>query len=155
MRSYLAPLKSGHYWVAATAAGWALVFAVFHVAWASGWYIGLDAAQARVAFARPWFLAYDLVVAGMCVIAVPISLTLGNLWGQRLPQRLVLALAWIGTTLLVLRAVGSIGQGVYEVWTGRFTLQRMGIWEPWFYAGAALFSTNLWLYRRRTRSGAA
>lgn len=155
MGSYLAQSKSGHYWVAGAAAGWALVFAVFHVVWASGWYIGLDAVQARVAFAKPWFLAYDLVVACMCVVAVPVSLHLGHLWGQRLPQRLVLTLAWIGTTLLVLRAVGSLGQGVYEVWTGRFTLQRMGIWEPWFYIGAALHSVNLWLYRRRRRSGAA
>jgi hypothetical protein len=148
-------VKTGHELVANTAAGWALIFAALHIVWASGWYVGLDAAQARVAFAKPWFFAYDVVAACMCIVAVPVSLALGHPRAERLPRRFVLTLAWIGTTLLVLRAVGSLGQGVYEVWMGRFTLQRMGIWEPWFYAGAALFSANLWLYRRRTRSGAA
>jgi hypothetical protein len=27
----------------------------------------------------------------------------------------------------------------------------MGVWEPWFYLGAALFPTNLWLHSRREK----
>jgi len=38
---------------------WALVFAVFHFVWASGWYIVLDAEQARIAFAVRWKLISD------------------------------------------------------------------------------------------------
>jgi len=82
---------------------------------------------------------------------VPVALALGMPWGERLPRRLLLTVAWIGTTLLVLRSVGSMMQGVYEVTIGRFTLGRMGIWEPWFYLGAVLFAVNLWLFRHRSR----
>jgi hypothetical protein len=60
--------------VAYAAALWAAVFAVFHVIWAAGWYPLLNAAHARIAFARPWFWAYDLVVAALCLIAVPVAL---------------------------------------------------------------------------------
>jgi hypothetical protein len=40
---------------------WALIFGLLHVAWALGWYIGLDAEMARKAFEHGWFLAYDLI----------------------------------------------------------------------------------------------
>jgi len=60
-------------------------------------------------------------------------------------------LAWTGTGLLVLRAGAGLLQGVYELVTGQFDLRSVGIWEPWFYLGAALFGVNLWQYRRRVR----
>ena len=44
-------------WIEYLAALWAFVFALLHVAWAFGWYIGLDEGMAREAFARGWFLA--------------------------------------------------------------------------------------------------
>ncbi len=46
------------------AALWALIFAALHLAWAMGWYVGLDHESARQAFQRRWFLVYDLVAAG-------------------------------------------------------------------------------------------
>ena len=144
-----------HLGIAAAAAVWSFVFAVFHCLWAAGWYVGLDPVQARAAFARPTFLAYDLVVALMCIIAVPLSLALAMPWGRQVPRRLLLWLAWAGTTLLMLRAVASLGQAGYELITGRFTLDRMGVWEPWFWVGAGLFASNLWLYRRQVRGAAA
>ncbi len=139
-----------HCWIAYAAAGWALIFGVFLIVWAAGWYIGLDPVQARAAFAVPWKLAYDLAAAGMCMIAVPGALALAMPWG-RVPRRLLVPLAWTGTGLLVLRALASVIQTGYLLATGQLSLRAMGVWEPWFYVGAALFTSNLWLYARSER----
>ena len=134
-------------WVAYAAAFWAAVFASFHIVWAAGWYPLLDAEQARIAFATPWKWAYDVVVAAMCVIAVPVALAPVISWGRHLPRRLIYTLAWIGSALLVLRSVASLAQAGYLIATGRFRLADMGIWEPWFYLGAVLFSLSTWRSR--------
>jgi pimeloyl-ACP methyl ester carboxylesterase len=68
------PEKPVGSWTAYTAALWASVFAVFHGIWAAGWYPLLDGEQARIAFASPWKWAFDVVVAAMCVVAVPVVL---------------------------------------------------------------------------------
>lgn len=122
-------------WVAYAAALWASVFAIFHIIWAAGWYPLLDSEQARVAFAIPWKWAYDVVVAAMCVIAVPVALAPVMSWGQHAPRRLVYTLAWIGTALLLLRSVASLIQAGYLFAAGRFRVAAMGIWEPWFLPG--------------------
>src|SRR5574341_219002 len=83
-------------WAGYGAALWALIFAAFHLVWATGWYIGLEAEPARAAFANRWFLVYDLVVAGMCAFAVPVALALTMPWGRRLPRWLVGLFAWVG-----------------------------------------------------------
>ena len=141
-----------HRWIACAAAAWSLIFASFHFIWAGGWYVGLaDPVQAAETFAKPAFLAYDLVAGAMCLIAVPVSLALGSAW-VRIPRRLLVPLAWIGTALLGARAVASLAQNLIEVLTGQFSFQRMGIWEPWFYLGAVLFAINLWHYDRGQRA---
>ncbi len=145
-------VASRHRWIAYAAACWAFIFGIFHVIWAAGWYPGLDPVQARAAFAVPWKLAYDLVAGAMCFIAVPVALALAMPWGQRVPQRLLGTLAWTGTVLLLLRAVGSLIQAAYFLITGQFSFRDMGVWEPWFYLGATLFTINLWLYWRRRRA---
>lgn len=143
-------------WVAYAAALWAFVFAIFHIIWASGRYPLLDAEQARIAFATPWKWAYDVVVAAMCVIAVPVALAPVTSWGRHAPRRLIYTLAWIGTALLVLRSVASLIQTGYLVAAGRFRFAAMGIWEPWFYLGAILFVLSTWRSRRlRTLEGTA
>ena len=60
--------------MAYAAALWATVFAVFHVIWAPLVYPLLNAEQARLAFATPWKWAYCVVVAVLCLIAVPVAL---------------------------------------------------------------------------------
>ncbi|MGH7714060.1 MAG: DUF3995 domain-containing protein [Gemmatimonadaceae bacterium] len=146
---------SRHHWIAYAAACWALIFGAFHIIWAAGWYPGLDPLQAQAAFAVPWKLAYDLVAAAMCIIAVPVALALAMPWGRRVPRRLLVPLAWTGTGLLFLRAVASIIQTAYFLVTGQFSVRDMGVWEPWFYVGATLFTINLWQYWRREKAGAA
>lgn len=141
-------------WVAYAAALWAFVFACFHVIWALGWYPLLNAEGARAAFATPWKWTFDVVVAAMCVIAVPVALAPVMAWGRHVPRRFIHALAVIGSGLLVLRSVASLIQVGYLMMTSRFRLAAMGIWEPWFYLGAILFSLNTWrvwpLDERRT-----
>jgi hypothetical protein len=134
-------------WVAYAAAAWAAVFAVFHIIWAAGWYPLLDAEQARIAFAIPWKWTYDVIVAAMCVIAVPIALAPMMSWGRYMPHRLTFTLAIVGSGLLVLRAGASLIQIGYFIATGRFRAADIGIWEPWFYLGAILFSLSTWRAR--------
>lgn len=140
-----------HRWVAYAAACWALIFAGFHIVWAAGWYILLDPIEAAAAFASPWFRAYDLFVAAMCIVAVPVALALALPWGRHIPRRVLIPLALIGTMLLTLRAVASLLQVAYFATIGRFKFQDLGVWEPWFYIGATLFTLNLWWYWQRHR----
>jgi hypothetical protein len=131
--------------VAYGAAIWASIFAVFHIVWAAGWYPLLDAEQARIAFAVPWKWWYDVAVAGMCVIAIPVALAPVTSLGQHVPRPLVFALAVTGSVLLGLRAAASLVQIGYLIATGR--LSGIGIWEPWFYLGAVLFGVSTWRSR--------
>jgi hypothetical protein len=129
---------------------WALIFAVFHLIWAAGWYVGLNPETARIAFAKTAFFVYDLVVAGICLFAVPVALSLVMPWGRRLPRRLVGLFAWGGTGLLVLRSVASIIQAVYLIGTGQFPMEIRSLWELWFYLGAILFSLSTWRFWRHS-----
>jgi hypothetical protein len=135
-------------WAAYAAALWSLIFAVFHIVWATGWYVGLNPETARVAFAKTAFFVYDLVVAGICVFAVPVALALAMPWGRRLPRRLVGLFAWGGTCLLLLRSVSSVVQAVYLIFTRQFPIETRGLWELWFYLGATLFSLATWRFWR-------
>ncbi len=140
-------------WPAYAAALWALIFAVFHTIWATGWYVGLDQEQARIAFAKTPFLVYDLVVAGICAFAVPVALALAMPWGRRLPRGLLGLFAWGGTGLLVLRSVASVVQTLYLIGSGQFVVEFRGLWELWFYLGATLFSIATWRFWRHQTQG--
>ena len=138
-------------WVGYAAATWALVFAAFHLAWAAGWYIGLQEEIARKAFQQTWFLVYDLIVAGMCVVAAAVALALVQPWGRRLSHRLLGLLLWSGTGLLVLRAGAAAVQAAFLMAMGRFVMHPHVLWEVWFCLGAVLFVLALWRFRRVSR----
>ena len=138
--------ERGSPWAAYGAAIWALIFAVFHIVWAAGWYTLLNAEQARIAFAVPWKWAFDVAVAGMCVIAIPVALAPVTVLGPHVSRQLVFGLAVAGSVLLGLRSTGSLVQIGYLTATGR--LAGIGIWEPWFYLGAVLFGLSTWRSRR-------
>ncbi len=135
-------------WAAYAAALWALIFAAFHVIWATGWYVGLETEPARKAFAKTPFLVYDLVVAGTCAFAVPVALALAMPWGRRLPRQLLGLFASAGTGLLVLRSVASVVQTLYLIGSGQFVVNGRCLWELWFYLGATLFSLATWRFWR-------
>jgi hypothetical protein len=138
--------EHGSPWVSYSAAMWASIFAVFHIVWAAGWYPLLNAEQARIAFAVPWKWAFDVAVAGMCVVAIPVALAPVTSLGQHVSRPLVFGLAVTGSVLLVLRSIASLVQVGYLIATGRFA--GLGIWEPWFYLGAVLFGASTWRSRR-------
>lgn len=138
-------------WVGYAAAIWAFIFAVPHVVWATGWYIGLQEEEARKAFQKTWFLVYDLVVVGMCLIGTAVALALVQPWGRRLPRWLLGFLAWAGTSLLVLRAGASAVQSLYLVATGRFVPHPGLFWEIWFCLGALFFALTLWRYHHSSK----
>jgi hypothetical protein len=138
-------------WTGYAAALWALIFAVLHVVWALGWYVGLDQELARQAFQRRWFLGYDLVVAGLCAVAVWVALALIQPWGKRFRRSLVSALAWCGTTVLVLRGGAGALQTAYVATTGRNILSVYRLWEVWFCLGALLFGLSTWRFWRASR----
>ena len=147
--------QRGGHWLPYAAALWAAVFAGFHIIWAAGWYPLLNAEQTRIAFATAWKWAFDVVVAVMCVIAVPVALAPVMSWGQHVPRRLIYTLAWIGSALLVLRSAASLIQLGYFVATGRFRFGAVGIWEPWFYLGAILFTLSTWRSTPAAKQGPA
>jgi hypothetical protein len=141
-------------WVGYCAALWSFIFAIFHVIWAMGCYVGLNPESARIAFAKTPFLIYNIAVACICLFAVPVALALVMPWGRRLPRWLLGFFAWTGTGLLVVRSVASIVQAVYLIATGQFPIEIWAIWEPWFYLGAILFSFStlrFWLEPERGR----
>src|SRR4028118_823898 len=121
---------SRHRWVGYAAACWALIFAIFHIVWAAGWYILLDPMEAAAAFASPWMLAYDLIAAGMCIVAVPVALALALPGGRHVPRRLLVPLALIGAGLLALRAVARLLPVAYFAAVGGFRFHDPGLWAP-------------------------
>ena len=130
------------------AALWSLIFAALHVAWALGWYVGLDQESARQAFQRRWFLVYDLVAAGLCVVAFAVALALAQQWGSRIPYSLVSKLAWGGTALLALRGAAGVAQDVYLAAFGGNLRAAAVLWDLWFCLGAMLFGISVWLFSR-------
>jgi len=137
-------------WPAYAAAAWAFIFGVFHMIWASGWYVLLaDPVGAAAGMgAVPWKWWYDVAAGAMCFVAVPVALAPVMAWGRRVSARLVFVLACIGTGLLVLRFAASVAQTVYLVALGRFQLSMVGRWEPWFWSGTILFVLSTWQSRR-------
>ena len=118
--------ERGSPWAAYGAAIWALIFAVFHLVWAAGCYPLLNAEQARIAFAVSWKWAYDVAVAGMCVIAIPVALAPVTSLRRHVSRPLGFRLAVAGSVLLALRSIASLVQIGYLMATGRFA--GMGIW---------------------------
>jgi hypothetical protein len=140
----------GGVWPAYAAASWAAIFAAVHFAWAAGWYVGLDTEGTRTAFAVPWKYAFNLTAGAMCAMAVPLALALVTPRRQGIPRRLIVSAAMIGTGLLVLRAAAGTIQWFYWMATSQFSLEAIGIWQPWFMLGAALFTVATWRFVQET-----
>jgi hypothetical protein len=136
-------------WPAFGAAIWSAIFGVFHIIWAMGWYVGLNAEETRKAFQVTWKLAFDIVGAGICVLGVFLALAFVHPGGRKIP-RIVGFVGWCATGLLLLRSGGSIIQITYFAVVGRLrtNLDKTAVWELWFYLGAVLFGLSFWRFRR-------
>jgi H+/gluconate symporter-like permease len=135
-------------WVAYSAATWSLIFAVFHVLWALGWYLGLPASQAQKTFSRTWFLIYDLVVAGLCVLGVLVAVALARRGSSKRMNRLAVGFGCVGTAVLALRAGGGFLQSLYLVATQQYVFELMHLYDLWFGLGAVLFAISTWRFWR-------
>ncbi len=137
------------FWIEYGAALWALIFTALHVVWAMGWYIGLDAESARKAFERGWFLAYDLIAAGLCLFAVAVALALFQPWGRRLPRSLISVPAWGCAGILVLRAGAGVTHLAFLAATADNNVSSaLSFWDLWFCLGAGLFAASVWRFWR-------
>lgn len=138
-------------WVPYAAALWAGIFAAFHIIWAAGWSVGLDEEWARVAFAKPLFMAWDLVVAGFGALAVFVELALVRPWGRQAPRRFIVFCAWAGTGLLLVGTTFSVARTIYLVAKNRFTFPDIAIVDAGFYLGTILFCISTWQFCRPQR----
>ena len=136
------------FWIEYGAALWALIFAALHIAWAFGWYVGLDAESASKAFERGWFLAYNLIAAGLCAAAVAVALALIQSRGKRFPRSLLNVLAWSVAGILTLRGAAAVVTALYFAAVGRSISSVFSIWDAWFCLGAILFGASVWRFRR-------
>ncbi|MEV7184244.1 hypothetical protein [Kitasatospora sp. NPDC093102] len=139
-------------WAAHATALWSFVFALFHLYWALGGTFGLGDGENIDMSSSPGFLAYDLVVTGMCLwgTVVPPALllpvwrerTLGAVgrvaaatrvrtaWRTGAPLWTVTASAWIAAVLLVVRwGLGMLPQSM----TGQTNEKVFGVAQPSAY----------------------
>ena len=132
--------------MAVAASLWSLIFAAAHLVWACGWYVGLDPVAAAAAFDRPWFLAYDVVVALGCLIAASAFGVLAANRGGRLRSAAHLV-SVVAAVVVAVRAVTGVGA---LAWRGSALTGALASgWDVWFVLGAVLFGAAL---RTRPRS---
>lgn len=117
------------------AALWALIFALLHLAWALGWYIGLDAEAAEKAFQQNWFLAYDLIALALCVAAMLTALALP----RDRTHFLTSVIGWACAIVLSLRGAAGLIKLTYLIVIEKDFIYSISFWDLWFCLGAILF----------------
>ncbi|MBO3089274.1 DUF3995 domain-containing protein [Cellulomonas dongxiuzhuiae] len=149
-------------WVAWGAVVVAFAFAAVSLVWATGSTVGLDTLGGsieRLGRERdPALLAANAVALVLKILGGVLALALVQPWGERLPRRPLLALAWSAAALLVLYGALQVTTLVLvaadvvvpdEVLSDRALRWRLLLWEPWFLvwglllAGATLRSQRL------------
>jgi hypothetical protein len=134
-----APFRRRHRWVYTAACIWALAFAAPHIWWAAGVEAGFPGGPASHAaqMRKPWFVAYDLLVVALSVLAFVVARTLGRPSRGRAPRWILVAMAWIASGMLSLRGVaGMVVDGASDP-----------VWWPTFLIGGILFGSVGWLSR--------
>lgn len=133
--------------IAYGAALWAVIFALLHFAWAAGWYVGLDAEQAQKAFRQKWFLLYDIIAGVLCLFGAIIVLGIAQDRKENSTRKIINWLAWLGTSLLILRGGAGIIKIIYLVIAGK-SVDSAAFWDVWFCFGAVLFGLTVWNFLR-------
>ncbi|WP_166435869.1 DUF3995 domain-containing protein [Cellulomonas shaoxiangyii] len=132
-------------WVAWGAVVVAFAFAGVSLVWALGSTVGLDTLggtiERRGRAGDPVLLAANAVALVLKVLGGVLALALVQPWGRRFPRRLLLALGWLGATVLVLygalqvASVALVAAGAVvpaEPLSDRALRWRLLLWEPWF-----------------------
>lgn len=129
------------------AALWALIFALFHLAWAFGGYIGLDAEPAGKAFQQNWFRIYNIIAFILCILAMLTARAL--IKNQR--NTFVTLIGWACAVTLVLRGGLGLIKCVYLLTGGSHFTDAISFWDLWFCLGAILFFVSIWEHRKNVR----
>ncbi|MFH5802216.1 DUF3995 domain-containing protein [Haladaptatus sp. CMAA 1911] len=148
-------------WAGYTASAWMVVFAAMSFYWALDGTAGINTVSLGQELAGdPWFITI-LWLTGISKIGGGVlALALVQSWGQQLPRRLVLMLAWGVSVLLVLHGGDFIIQGALTedgfigfpapvAWTTAHWQTFM--WGPWWLLGGIVFCVATWNYQRLSR----
>lgn len=149
-------------WAAYAAAAWAFVFAALSFYWAAGGLVGaetLGEGMVELALARdPNLIALTWITGILKVIAGLVALALVQLWGRKLPRRLLLVAAWgAGVIFLLYGGANLIQHGRMAAGVNRIpdllgsvaaVRWHLFFWDPFWLLGGVLFILTAWYARR-------
>ncbi len=124
---------------ASAASACTLLFGAVHVAWSLAYYyfpafgrVTLGSSFER-SFGRPAFMAYDLVVAALFVVAAALPLASVRAWGARLPRWLILSGLTTAAGVLGLRgAAGAVVVILVSFGALEGAVTRWVVYDAWF-----------------------
>jgi hypothetical protein len=156
-------------WVGCATVAWAFVFAGVSFYWASGGTVGVStigpAITKPVLAHDPAWIALLWVTVVLKVLVGLLALALVQPWGQRVPRRPLLVVAWGACLVMALYEGaaswiqhGLMAAGVIGVPSGLgMTALRwhLLLWDPWWLVGGLLLGVAAWGYARSTARTAA
>jgi hypothetical protein len=154
-------------WTGFAAAAVAFAFAAVSLYWALGGRALLDTLggeiERRARAGDDVLLAANAVGVVLKLLGGVLALALVQPWGERLPRRPLLVVAWAGAAVLsaygVLQTVSIILVALDrleldEPLDTRALRWRMFLWEPWFLVWGVLLGSAAWHFQVRTREQA-
>jgi Protein of unknown function (DUF3995) len=148
-------------WAGYMASAWMIVFAAMSFYWALGGTAGIDTVSlGQEVGGESWFITVLWLTGILKIGGGVLALALVQSWGQQLPRRLVLIVAWGVSGLLVFHGSDLIIQGALTengfielpapvVWTAAHW--QTFLWGPWWLVGGIVFCVATWNYQRRSR----
>ncbi|GLV59765.1 hypothetical protein KDH_65900 [Dictyobacter sp. S3.2.2.5] len=160
-------------WAGYASLGWVIIFLGFHVYWAFGGRFGLgDAIAPLPAFPHSvgaWL--FTIIVFAMFVLGIIVPLAIVQSWGPGLPRWMLLIACWIGSIVLIVRAVASmiddfsrltgiLPNGLtgmtYAQITGDSQISAYTLWsgrgiDVYFLLGGILYGIAAWNYAQQKR----
>ncbi len=145
------PTRTAH-----AASACALLFGALHVVWSLAYYYFPAFGRLTLgptfewSFGRPAFMAYDLVVAALFVLAATLPLFAYRPWGARVPRWVQGSGLWTASVLLGLRGgAGVVADLLVVLGIVSATLTRWVVYDVWFLVLGILFGAAARQLRRR------
>ncbi len=147
----MTPTRTAH-----AASACALLFGALHVVWSFAFYYFPAFGRLTLgptfewAFGGPAFMAYDLAVAALFVLAAALPLAPYRPWGARVPRWVVVAGLWTASVLLGLRGgIVAVTDLLVVLGIVDHTLTRWVVYDVWFLVLGILFGAAARQLRRR------